>query len=67
MKRLFEEDGENPPVVVQILEACVNACQDAQKNTGEILALLPRIMSAFLGEQVPKMLIKLITGIINLF
>ena len=67
IQRLFIiQPGNEDQVIMYILDACFLACQDAQNNTEDILALLPKIVSSFLGD-VPTVAIKLISGIILLF
>ena len=58
--------GDEEPLIMKILDSSYLAFKDPHANYERVLAILPDLARALLGDDIPEKVIKLIAGIINL-
>ena len=66
LREIEDEQGQRDPAIIKILDAFFLACTDPFKYKENVLAAMPVLGSALLGN-VPEEAIKLLTGIVLLF
>ncbi len=62
-----DEEGNQEYAIMRVLDAFFLACTDPFKYKEQVLAAMPVLGKALLGEMVPDEAISLLTGIVMLF